>query len=409
MTAKVLRLSGSCIPHAPGGSRAFSPTDLVLTRPVGRGGVQSGPDVSTVQRALNEVPPELGGPVEKLNPDGLVGHFTLGAIEKFQLHHFAFKDGRVDVFGKTHAKLSSMRPAKRAFVSAAKANLNEAQRTIRAAGAKLLQAQTELLTGGGLLGRRNLDLVDLHFGVLKSPNPREAIDRLKGVYDRMLAVFARPGGLWGVNAFDADPFTEPDAGAFTFWGGFDRPGQFAGWQRLDAICGIRGPRPRRMFRQLRENRLPTSRWTAWPSTRASAAPLRRVRLFPDIAHANPQVLQADLRVGSNRQGLAGPRAPGRRSVRLLQDDSGSRLGERERFWIDRRLACRIVSPGDAGAGHVDREREILPLPDVQHPPASNRLRHPRRIPLQAAAPQCRSPGTSIVGTAIRRFSHVLTT
>jgi peptidoglycan hydrolase-like protein with peptidoglycan-binding domain len=235
MPAKVLRLGGSCIAHVPGGARAFSPTDLVLTRAVGRGGVQAGPDVSTVQNALNEIPSAQGGPDERLNPDGLVGPLTIGAIEKFQLHHFGFKDGRVDVFGKTHAKLSSMRPAKLAFVNAAKANLNAALLTVRAAGAKLLQAEAELVTGGGLSGRRNLDLVDLHFGVLKSPNPGGAIIGLKGVYDRMLAVFARPGGLWGVNAFDADPFTEPDAGAFTFWGGFDRLGQFAGWQRLDAI------------------------------------------------------------------------------------------------------------------------------------------------------------------------------
>jgi hypothetical protein len=235
VTAKALRRSGSCTAHAPGGARAFSPTDLVLKRPVGRGAAVAGPDVVTIQKALNEVTPEFGGPVVKLEPDGKVGPLTLAAIEKFQQHHFGFKDGRVDVFGKTHAKLSSMRPAKRAFVAAAKTNLNEALLTIRAADTKLLQAQTELLTGGGLLGRRNLSLVDLHFDVTKSPNPRAAIDELKRVYGRMLAVFTRPGGLWGFNAFDADPFTEPDAGAFTFWGGFDRAGQFAGWQRLDAI------------------------------------------------------------------------------------------------------------------------------------------------------------------------------
>ena len=45
----------------------------------------------------------------------------------------------------------------------------------------------ELLTGGGLLGRRNLELADRHFDVLKSTNPREAIERLKHVYDRMLS------------------------------------------------------------------------------------------------------------------------------------------------------------------------------------------------------------------------------
>lgn len=235
MPATVFRLDRSEFPRTPGAPRAFSLTDLVLRGAVGRGAALSGQDVVTVQQALNSVGPELGGPVEKLVPDGRVGPLTLGAIEKFQLHHFGFKDGRIDLFGKTHAKLSSSRPAKVAFVKEAKGNLTDALRTVRAAGAKLLLAQSELLTGGGLSGGRNLDLVDRHFDVRKSPNPTEAIDKLKRVYDRMLAVFARPGGLWGVNAFDADPFTEPGAGAFTFWGGFDRSGQFAGWQRLDAI------------------------------------------------------------------------------------------------------------------------------------------------------------------------------
>ena len=235
MTAKVFRVDGSEVPRAPGQRRAFSLTDLVLKQAVGRGGVQVGSDVLAIQNALNDIPPELGGPVTKLDPDGRVGKLTIEAIEKFQTQHFGFKDGRVDVFGKTHAKLSSSRPAKRAFVSAAKGNLNPALLTVRAAGAKLLLAQTDLLTGGGLLGRRNLDLVDRHFDVSRTRDPNAAIETLKRVYDRMLAVFARPGGLWGINAFDADPFTEPGAGAFTFWGGFDRPGQFAGWQRLDAI------------------------------------------------------------------------------------------------------------------------------------------------------------------------------
>lgn len=235
MASKARLSSGSCAAHEPGGPRAFSPTDLVLTRPVGRGAAVSGPDVLTVQKALNEIPPELGGPVEKLDPDGKVGRFTLAAIEKFQQQHFGFKDGRIDLFGKTHAKLSSMRPAKLAFVNAAKGNLAEALLTIRAAVAKLLLAQTEVLTGGGLLGPRNIEMVNLHFDVLKSPSPLDAIDGLKAVYDRMLSVFARPGGLWGVSAFDADPFTEPDAVAFTSLGGFDHQGQFIGWMRIDAI------------------------------------------------------------------------------------------------------------------------------------------------------------------------------
>jgi len=234
MPMKVFHLNGSEAPKAPGGPRQFSQTDLLLRQAVGAGATLTGPDVVAVQKALNETTPALGGPVEKLVPDGKAGRLTINAIENFQRHHFGFKDGRVDLFGKTHAKLSSSRPAKLAFVNAAKEQLSLALDAIRAAEAKLLLAQTELLTGNGLSGNRNLNLVDRHFDVMKSENARVVIEQLKRIYDRMLAVFARPGGLWGVNAFEADPFTE-NAGAFTFWGGFDRPGQFGGWQRLDAI------------------------------------------------------------------------------------------------------------------------------------------------------------------------------
>ncbi len=54
--------------------------------------------------------PEKGGPAPKLDVDGLVGPKTIGAIQKFQLHHFGFKgaDGRVDPDGATLAKLNEL-------------------------------------------------------------------------------------------------------------------------------------------------------------------------------------------------------------------------------------------------------------------------------------------------------------
>ncbi|HKC50593.1 MAG TPA: hypothetical protein VKF60_07350 [Myxococcota bacterium] len=57
---------------------------------------------------LNEVPVAQGGPLPKLEVDGLCGPQTIDKIQKFQLAHFGWSgaDGRVDPGGPTHAKLN---------------------------------------------------------------------------------------------------------------------------------------------------------------------------------------------------------------------------------------------------------------------------------------------------------------
>jgi hypothetical protein len=63
-------------------------------------------DVETVQSLLNQVPPGSGGPSPLLDVDGICGPLTIGAIRKFQQHHFGWQDGRVDVNNVTLAKLN---------------------------------------------------------------------------------------------------------------------------------------------------------------------------------------------------------------------------------------------------------------------------------------------------------------
>src|SRR5215471_12648632 len=81
----------------------------------------------------------------------------------------------------------------------------------------------ELLSGGGFLGRRNLDLVDKHFAVTKSGSPPAALARLNSLFGLMLTFFARPGGLWGFHAFEAEPFLTA-ALWYTFAGGYHQAG-----------------------------------------------------------------------------------------------------------------------------------------------------------------------------------------
>jgi len=81
----------------------------VIGASVGRAGaLNRPPDVLTVQRLLNQVPPASAGPFPPLVPDGMCGEKTMGAIQKFQIRHFGWSgaDGRVDPGGQTLRKLN---------------------------------------------------------------------------------------------------------------------------------------------------------------------------------------------------------------------------------------------------------------------------------------------------------------
>lgn len=85
-----------------------------LTASVGRYGANKAEDAGAVQKALNEVPAVLGGPLPALAVDGDAKKLTIAAIEKFQLFHFPEKyaaakpDGRIDVDQWTLSRLKDM-------------------------------------------------------------------------------------------------------------------------------------------------------------------------------------------------------------------------------------------------------------------------------------------------------------
>lgn len=229
--------AGRCVDIAAkmSGSGAAGNDDLIIRTAVGKGGAVTGPDVKKVQAALNNIPVELGGPDPKLVPDGHVGPKTIAAIEAFQQRHFGFKDGRVDPLGKTHAKISSFQPLKIARMKMAKDYLDVALTSMTKASFKIGLAQLALVNSSSLQGGPALDHVDRVFDIRKSGNPAGALVHVLSIYTRMLSVFQRTGGLWGWQAFEGEPFAQPDIYAFTWWGGFDLPGKYAGWQRLDTI------------------------------------------------------------------------------------------------------------------------------------------------------------------------------
>lgn len=70
--------------------------ETVLTGSVGISGANRKADVTTVQRLLNAVPAARGGPTPALDPDGICGLMTSGAIRRFQQVNACPVDGRID-------------------------------------------------------------------------------------------------------------------------------------------------------------------------------------------------------------------------------------------------------------------------------------------------------------------------
>lgn len=74
-----------------------------ITASVGLRGFNRKDDVRTVQDLLNLVPHADGGPLKRLDVDGICGRLTNGAIEKLQAHEWGWMrvDTRVDRDGPT--------------------------------------------------------------------------------------------------------------------------------------------------------------------------------------------------------------------------------------------------------------------------------------------------------------------
>src|SRR5262245_18106199 len=82
-----------------------------ISASVGLNGTNRRDDVLTVQQLLNAIDPAQGGANPKLDPDGWIGPLTIGAIKKFQQHHFGWADGRVDTDSVTIKKLNELADA----------------------------------------------------------------------------------------------------------------------------------------------------------------------------------------------------------------------------------------------------------------------------------------------------------
>jgi len=79
--------------------------DSIIQGSVGLGGANTSSDVQVIQTLLNAVPQYKGGPIIKLDVDGLCGPKTNRSIQRFQVANVGLADGRIDVGKRTEQAL----------------------------------------------------------------------------------------------------------------------------------------------------------------------------------------------------------------------------------------------------------------------------------------------------------------
>ncbi|OAI24591.1 hypothetical protein A1351_17695 [Methylosinus sp. R-45379] len=228
---------------------------------VGRGGRNLPEDARTIQSALNGVCPADGGPILKLDVDGIVGPITIAAIEKYQKRQLGWSDGRVDPDGPTiHAlsgqsggqaapakagpkapppkataqqnaqfveRIGSLLPRARHWISMAQLNIDMASEYLRRSPA----GRNDPFPSLHDIGRGQLALFDKYFHTHKEPTTTKLaqLQRAKRLYDSMTTVITHsllqaPMFGWGVGYFQPDPadgtLAALDYVAYTFYGGW---------------------------------------------------------------------------------------------------------------------------------------------------------------------------------------------
>src|SRR5262249_3370608 len=236
---------GICVrtinPLADGGLRITPPqfqpplpVPLTISAPVGMGPKAKNLwfDVTAIQRALNLIFPDDGGALPLLVVDGDCGSKTKNAIAKFQSKNFGWADALIEPGKKTLARLNELL-AKVVQKPPTMEDLIRAwglapEHVLPYITASFTQARGWILAArGALLAPSGLALLNKHFLFDQQPDKTRAYQHILLIFDRMQQVFARPGGLWGAEAFQPEPVigASSTGWAFTNAGGFFMAGQ----------------------------------------------------------------------------------------------------------------------------------------------------------------------------------------
>jgi hypothetical protein len=210
---------------------------LLLSGSVGAGGRNLPDDVRAVQKALNNVPPEQGGPNPKLDEDGKIGPLTRAAIGAFQTKQFGWSDSRVDPDKMTITALRGFQPSPGSSAPPRQVSLGTmalvyatlplAARLIKNA-LRGVEACEALLTNKAPNKSEAEDkfaALNVFFSLDKLAEPQRlpAVRRIKGLFQKMEEAIGFFGISAGVNGFfHRDPEDQPDIYAFTYAGGYTR-------------------------------------------------------------------------------------------------------------------------------------------------------------------------------------------
>lgn len=221
-----------------------------IKRSVGAGGANAPDDVLAVQRLLNGVAPEDGGPVPLLAEDKLVGPLTTGAIKRFQTEQkLKVVDSRVDPGGPTIKRLNEVSAPGRRAIAMLRALLGGAVPPADSLGALPAAARQALrlqrvqlaiaplvdmarraeraaemamdhVTQGGRLGAAPAAAfrrADHYFAFGRQPQDRTVAELrfIRTTFSRARTVLANPrpsvfgGSPFGAAIFDIDPLGRP--------------------------------------------------------------------------------------------------------------------------------------------------------------------------------------------------------
>lgn len=223
---------------------ALSNRGLLISGSVGAGGRNLPDDVKAIQKALNNVPADQGGPVPPLDVDGLIGPLTKGAIARFQEKQFGWSDSRVDTDRMTIAALRTFQPdpagpaalpnrVSLSTMAKVYATLPLAARLIKNALNAL--GDCEALLSGKAASRSEAEdkyavlNVFFHLDTLPQTQQLASVRRIRLLFRTMDEAI----GFYGLSAatggfFSRDPQDQPDIYAFTYSGGYTRKGTDGG-------------------------------------------------------------------------------------------------------------------------------------------------------------------------------------
>lgn len=225
---------------------------ISVAQSVGINGINTPPDVTTIQDALNRVSSSEGGANPPLKIDGLFGSKTKNAIQQFQIKQFGWSgaDGKINPHGQTIARISQLLAspikaiiakddtATQIFRNAMRFGIARAARMVRAALVEIDRAMVVVDMKDEIFPTRHsradkMRRLNDYFKIDQFQRAEKFwwLQHIRRIFATIEVVLNRPGGHWGTRGFEIDDsgimysITKQKAIGWTNFGGFFRGGE----------------------------------------------------------------------------------------------------------------------------------------------------------------------------------------